>query len=87
MTDTDGFEEYRIIHKDKHYRLLAPHDIDMTFVEVRAMLDQLQRQGAFAAIPEDDSEPGTLFTCHLPGVTFEVDACGEDVVVFRRTDG
>ncbi len=87
MIDSDGFEEYRIIHKDKHYRLLAPHDIDMSFVEVRAMLDHLLLQGAFSQHSDDDPETGTLYTCRLPGVTFEVDVAGEDVVVFSRTDG
>jgi hypothetical protein len=84
--DTAGFEEYPIIHKEKHYRLLAPHDLDMTFVEVRAMLDQLERQGAFMIAPEDDSDAGTLFTCELPGVTLEVDVRGIEVVIIKRTD-
>lgn len=85
--DTTGFESYPIVHKERHYILLAPHDLDMTFVEVRAMLDLLERQGAFMVQAEEEGEPGTLFTVELPDVTFEVDVQGNEVVVFLRTDG
>jgi hypothetical protein len=84
--DTHGFEIYPIIHKEKHYEILAPEAVDMTFVEVRAMLDYLEAMGAFTNRPDTGSEAGTLYTCELPGVTLEVDVDGSTVIVYRRTD-
>ncbi|HEY5996917.1 MAG TPA: hypothetical protein VIU29_07835 [Candidatus Deferrimicrobiaceae bacterium] len=82
MTDKTGFEFYPILHREKLYDLYAPHELDMGFAEVRAMLDWLDRRRAFHV----DSEEGTLYSCELPGVTIEVDVRGNEVVVFRRTE-
>lgn len=81
--DTTGYESYPILHREKLYDLLAPHEVDMGFAEVRALLDWLDRRRAFAV----DSEEGTLYSCELPGVTLEVDVRGNEVVVIRRTEG
>ena len=83
--DTDGFEVYPIIHNQKHYKIIAPEAIDMSFVEVRAMLDWLEARHAFSIEPEN-GEPGTLFTCELPDATLELDVRGIEVIVFRRTE-
>lgn len=80
---TDGFELYPILHREKVYDLYAPPEIDMTFVEVRSMLDWLDGQGAFSVLVE--SESATLYHCVLPGVTLEVDVQGTVIVVYRRT--
>lgn len=83
--DTDGFEIYPIIHREKLYKIIAPDAIDMTFVEVRAMLDWLEGRHAFS-VELEEGEPGTLFTCDLPGATLELDVRGIEIIVLRRTE-
>jgi len=74
---------YPILHKGKVYNIIAA--FDMTFTEVRALLDSLEGRGAFLATPEDEfMGPGKLFTCDLPGATFDVDVHGFEVIVYRR---
>ncbi len=81
--DREELELYPILHKGRLFNLFTP--FDMTFVEVRAMLDWLEEHGAFRADPEDEfMGPGKLFTCTIPGATFEVDVQGFEVVVYRR---
>jgi len=75
---------YPISHKGKVYNLITA--FDMTFTEVRAMLDWLEERGAFLATPGDEfMGPGKMFTCDLPGATFEVDVHGFEVIVYRRS--
>ena len=74
---------YPISHKGKVYNILT--SFDMTFIEVRAMLDWLEEHGAFQVTLDDEfMGPGKLFTCEIPGSTFEVDVQGFEVLVFRR---
>jgi hypothetical protein len=75
---------YPISHKGKVYNLIT--SLDMTFPEVRALLDCLEGRGAFLTTPEDEFlGPGKLFTCDVPGATFEVDVHGFEVIVYRRS--
>lgn len=80
--DIEDFESYPIAHKGKVYNVLAP--FDMTFVEVRGMLDWLMAQDAFRQGGEEDPDEGRLYTCVLPEVTFEVDVHGYEVTVYAR---
>ncbi len=80
---SEEFESYPIQHNGKVYNLVAP--FDMTFVEVRALLDRLEGRGAFTFTPEDEFlGPGKLFTCTVQGVAFEVDVHGYEVIVYSR---
>jgi hypothetical protein len=80
----EELDQYPILHKGKVYNLLT--SLDMTFVEVRALLDWLEERGAFAVTPEDEfMGPGKLFSVAVQGVTFEVDVQGYEVIVFRRS--
>lgn len=80
---SEEFEVYPIHRNGRVYNLVTP--FDMTFVEVRALLDALEGQGAFAFTPEDESmAPGKLFACTVQDVTFEVDVQGYDVIVYAR---
>ncbi len=80
---SEEFDVYPIHHKDKVYNLVTP--FDMTFVEVRALLDWLDAHGAFAFTPEDEFlGPGKLYTCEVQGATFEVDVQGYEVIVYTR---
>ncbi len=82
--EPDEMEIYPIEHKGKVYNIITAYD--MTFREVRGMLDRLSDRGAFA--PTKDVEfmgPGQLFTLDVDGVELEVDVQGCEVVVYRRT--
>jgi len=79
--DTDEFDVYPIAHNGRVYNVITA--MDMTFREVRAMLDWLDARGAFA-VEEDEMESGTLFTCPVEGFVFEVDVQGFEVIVYRR---
>ncbi len=82
--EPDEMEIYPIEHKGKVYNIITA--TDMTFREVRAMLDWLAGHGAFAAAPGDESlGPGRLFTLEVEGVGLEVDVQGYEVIVYRRT--
>ena len=78
--DVDDFEMYPIAHNGRVYNIFTGED--MTFREVRAMLDWLDAQGAFM---EDDAlGPGKLYSLRAEGFLFEVDVQGFEVIVYRR---
>ena len=79
--DMDDFDVYPIYHNGRVYNVITA--MDLTFREVRGMIDALVVQGAFPA-GADAHEPGDLFTCAVEGIVFEVDVQGFDVVVYRR---
>ena len=79
--DTDGFDIYPISHKGRVYNIITR--MDMTFREVRAMLDWLEAKGAFPSEGEE-REPGELYCCPAEGFFFDVDVLGYEVVVYRR---
>lgn len=80
----EELEIYPISHGGKVYNIITSYD--MTFREVRGMLDWLEEREAFRKAPEDKfMGPGKLFTCHIEGVTLEVDVQGLDVLVLRRS--
>jgi hypothetical protein len=77
----DGFDVYPISHNGRVYNVITA--MDLTFREVRGMIDALVAQGAFAA-GTDARERGGLFTCTVEGFVLELDVQGFDVVVYRR---
>jgi len=81
--EADDFDVYPIAHNGRVYNILTA--MDMTFREVRGMLDWLDAQGAFAG-GEEGAEPetGELFSCPVEGFVFEVDVQGYEVIVYRR---
>lgn len=82
--ESEEFEVYPIQHNGKVYNLVTP--FDLTFVEVRGLLDWLGAHGAFAFTPEDEfMGSGKLFTADVQGATFEVDVQGYEVIVYGRT--
>lgn len=81
----DEMEIYPIAHRGKVYNIITSYD--MTFREVRGMLDWLDEKEAFRKKPEDEFlRPGKLFTCTIEGVTLEVDVQGLEVLVLRRSE-
>lgn len=79
--DADDFDVYPIAHNGRVYNIITA--MDMTFREVRGMIDDLQARGAFPG-GSDASEPGELFSCVVEGFVFEVDVQGFEVIVYRR---
>ena len=79
--DMDDFDVYPISHNGRVYNIITA--MDLTFREVRGMIDELLALGAFAA-GADAHEHGDLFTCAVEGFVFEVDVQGFEVVVYRR---
>ncbi len=81
--EPDEMDIYPIEHKGKVYNIITA--FDMTFREVRGLLDRLSDQGAFAPTTDDEfMGPGKLFTLDVDGVRFEVDVQGYEIVVYRR---
>lgn len=75
---------YPIEHKGKVYNIIT--SIDMTFREVRGMLDWLNDRNAFLLTPESEfMGPGKMYTLEVEGVLLEVDVHGYEVVVYRRS--
>ncbi len=82
--EPEEMEVYPIEHKGKVYNIIT--GADMTFREVRGMLDWLAGQGAFAYTSADEfMGPGKLFSLTVEGVELEVDVQGYEVVVYKRT--
>ncbi len=79
--DMDDFDVYPISHNGRVYNVIT--SMDLTFREVRGMIDALVAQRAFAT-GVDAHESGDLFTCAAEGFVFEVDVQGFDVMVYRR---
>ncbi|HEX9850722.1 hypothetical protein [Candidatus Deferrimicrobium sp.] len=79
--EMDDFDVYPISHNGRVYNIITA--MDLTFREVRGMIDELSGMGAFPTGP-GAHEDGDLFTCAVEGFVFEVDVQGFDVVVYRR---
>jgi len=79
--ELDDFDVYPIFHNGRVYNIITA--MDLTFREVRGMIDALAAMGAFPAGP-DAHGGGELFTCAVEGYVFEVDVQGFDLVVYRR---
>ena len=81
--ELDDFDVYPIFHNGRVYNIITA--MDLTFREVRGMIDALVAMGAFPAGPGAHAD-GDLFTCTVEGFVFEVDVQGFDVMVYRREE-
>jgi hypothetical protein len=75
---------YPIHHKNLIFNLIT--DYDLTFVEVRAILDDLIEKGAFKGQDAEDAEIGRFFDLEIENIQYVVDVNGYEVVVYRRTE-
>ncbi len=73
---------YPFHHKNLSFKIIT--DMDLTFKEVRGILDYLLDKEAFKG-EADDWGNGKLYEFSLDGVEFEVDVNCYEVVVYRRT--
>ena len=79
--EIDDFDVYPISHNGRVYNIITA--MDLTFREVRGMIDALVAMGAFPAGPGAHAD-GEFFTCSVEGFVFEVDVQGFDVMLYRR---
>lgn len=81
--EAGNFEIYPILHNGRIYNIVT--EMDMTFREVRAMIDWLDGRGAFRSGGGGAEEPdATLYSCTVEGHVFEVDVQGFEIVIYRR---
>jgi len=75
---------YPIHYKNLIFNLIT--DYDLTFVEARAILDDLLAKGAFKEPEAEDAEVGRFFDLVIENIQYVVDVNGYEVVVYRRTE-
>jgi len=76
-------EVYPIHHKNLFFRIIT--DYDLTFQEVRGILDYLLQVGAFKE-EADDWECGKFYDIQLDNIHYEADVNYYEVVIYRRTE-
>jgi hypothetical protein len=76
-------ETYPIHHKNLIFNVIT--DYDLTFIEVRGILDYLLNAGAFTG-QETTAGVGKFYDFRLENIQYVVDVNGYEVVVYRRTE-
>ncbi len=76
-------EIYPIHHKNLIFNIIT--DYDLTFSEVRGILDYLLDAGAFKE-QEETEEVGKFYDFRLENIQYVVDVNVYEVVVYRRTE-
>jgi hypothetical protein len=79
----EPLEVYPFHHQNLFFNIVT--DYDLTFQEVRGILDYLVQLETFHGIA-DDSEDSRLHVFQLQRVKYEVDIQGYEVIVYRRTE-
>jgi hypothetical protein len=75
-------EVYPFHHQNLFFNIIT--DYDLTFKEIRGILDHLLKIGSFKE--EKTGDFGKLYDFHLDNVEYEVDVNGYEVVIYRRTE-
>jgi len=75
---------YPIHHKNLIFNVIT--DIDLSFKEVRAILDYLLDHDAFGEQVEETGETGEFHDFEIERIQYIVDVRGYEVVVYRRTE-
>jgi hypothetical protein len=75
---------YPIHHKNLIFNLIT--DYDLSFKEVRAILDDLLEKGAFKEQEGENAEAGKFFDLEIESIRYVIDVNGYEVVVYRRTE-
>jgi hypothetical protein len=76
-------EVYPFHHRDLFFNIIT--DCDLTFQEVREILDYLLDRREFPGEGEDP-EPEKILDLQLGSVRYEVDFHGYEVVIYRRSE-
>ena len=75
-------EVYPFHHKNLFFNIITEYDL--TFKEIRSVLDYLLASEAFKE--EENLGYGKLYDFQLDQVGYEVDVNGYEVVIYRRTE-
>ena len=75
-------EVYPIHHNNLLFNLIT--DYDLSFKEVRAILDDLLDKGVFKE--QKEAEAGKFFDLEIENIQYVIDVNGYEVVVYRRTE-
>ena len=73
-------EVYPFHHQNLFFNIIT--DYDLTFKEIRGVLDYLLQMDAFKEDGED-RECGKLYDIQLENVRYEVDVNGHEVIIWR----
>jgi hypothetical protein len=79
---------YPIQHKGMFLSIIT--DLDLTFVELRGVLDMLMEENAFDKDKDkdrdaqDDLGPGRLWDIEFSGAKYVVDVYNKDVVIYTK---
>ena len=76
-------EVYPFHHQNLFFNIITEYDL--TFKEVREILDYLLRIGAFSE-ESDEFESGKLYDIQVEKVLYEVDVHGYEVAIYRRSE-
>jgi hypothetical protein len=76
-------EVYPFHHRNLLFNIFT--DLDLTFTEVRGILDYLIEGNAFPK-GEHDAEAGMIYDIRLGPVQYSVDVMGYEVVIYQRTE-
>jgi len=78
-------EVYPFHHRNLLFNIFT--DLDLTFTEVRAILDYLLEANAFPRDKEQDaSAGGMIYDVRLGPVQYTLDILGYEVVIYQRTE-
>jgi hypothetical protein len=78
-------EVYPFHHRNLLFNIFT--ELDLTFTEIRGILDSLMEANAFSRDKEQDaSAGGTIYDIRLGAVQYTLDVLGYEVVVYQRTE-
>jgi len=77
-------EVYPFHHQNLFFQIIT--DYDLTFKEVRGILDHLIKLEAFMEKEYDNCPGGKLYSLELGQVRYEVDVHKFEVVIFNRME-
>lgn len=60
--------------------------LDLTFKEIREILDYLLEAKAFPEEKEDSAEGGRIYDLRLGQIDYVVDVLGYEIVIYQRTE-
>ncbi len=76
-------EVYPFHHKNLFFNIIT--DLDLTFTEIRGILDYLLAQEAFSE-ESDEFDSGKFYDVQVENALYEIDVHGYEIIVFKRTE-
>jgi hypothetical protein len=75
---------YPFHHRNLLFNVVT--DLDLTFQEIREILDYLLEAKAFPKEKEDNSEGGRIYDIRLSRFDYVVDVLGYEIVIYQRIE-